>query len=348
MPAELGRRLARGVPSLSPGPSILPGRRRQGLAADVVIPAGCRNPLPGMASRRIHSRHDANNLGFWVALWMFGCAVLAATGEAVAGQFERVYATASRASLTEWGRRYENGEGVVADAGRAIRLYCKAAAAGDADAQYFLGWIYSHGRGVKRDDALAAAWFMKAAGQRHVQAGNVLRLLGVKPKRLATCSTGHGAGAGALAAAGNRSKPAPARVAHVVRSLASEYRLDPEVVLAVIRVESNFDPGARSPKNAQGLMQLMPATAERFGVENPWDPEQNLRGGMAYLRWLLDHFKGDVKLALAGYNAGEGAVEQYGGVPPFEETQNYVRRVTNALAVSRTSAGGPMRPAEGP
>jgi soluble lytic murein transglycosylase-like protein len=104
------------------------------------------------------------------------------------------------------------------------------------------------------------------------------------------------------------------------------------LVIAVIQVESNFDPNALSPKNAQGLMQLIPETAERFGVKDVWDPEQNLRGGMAYLRWLLDYFRGDVRLALAGYNAGEGAVERHQGVPPFDETQDYVRKVTAILS----------------
>ena len=78
-------------------------------------------------------------------------------------------------------------------------------------------------------------------------------------------------------------------------------------------------------------MQLIPATASRFGVENTWDPEQNLHGGMAYLRWLLDHFDGDVKLALAGYNAGEGAVERHGGIPPYAETQAYVKRIIKRI-----------------
>jgi soluble lytic murein transglycosylase-like protein len=118
----------------------------------------------------------------------------------------------------------------------------------------------------------------------------------------------------------------------MVRTLAPEFRLDPALVLAVVQVESNFNANAQSPKNAQGLMQLIPETAERFGVRDVWDPEENLRGGMAYLRWLLDHFKGDVKLALAGYNAGEGAVQRHQGVPPFAETQDYVRRITGLIA----------------
>lgn len=258
-----------------------------------------------------------------------GLVAWSASGETGADQFGKIYATTSKASLTEWARRYENGEGVRADVDRAIRLYCKAARQGHADAQYYLGWIYSHGRGVRRDDALAAAWFKKAASQNHPQARNLLNMLRVSPKGQATCPTS--GGSRGLVTPGYRSKSVPGHVSGLVRALAPEFRLDPALVLAVIRVESNFDPNARSPKNAQGLMQLIPATAERFGVKDVWDSEQNLRGGMAYLRWLLDYFKGDVKLALAGYNAGEGAVDRYGGVPPFEETRDYVTRVTDLL-----------------
>jgi soluble lytic murein transglycosylase-like protein len=120
-------------------------------------------------------------------------------------------------------------------------------------------------------------------------------------------------------------------VVNLVRSLAPEYQLDPELVLALIEVESNFNPQARSPKDAQGLMQLIPATAERFGVKDVWDAEDNLRGGMAYLRWLLKRFDGDVKLTLAAYNAGEGAVDRHGWVPPYSETRAYVSRISDKL-----------------
>ena len=97
--------------------------------------------------------------------------------------------------------------------------------------------------------------------------------------------------------------------------------------MAIIRAESNFNPGAVSPKNAQGLMQLIPETAERFNVRKPFDPEQNIRGGLSYLRWLLAYFKGDVSLVAAAYNAGEGAVNRYAGIPPYAETQGYVKRI---------------------
>ena len=96
---------------------------------------------------------------------------------------------------------------------------------------------------------------------------------------------------------------------------------------AVISAESGYNPNARSPKNAQGLMQLIPATARRFGVNDPYDPIENLHGGARYLRWLLDLFT-DLRLALAAYNAGEGAVQRYGNtIPPYPETRTYVQRV---------------------
>jgi len=108
---------------------------------------------------------------------------------------------------------------------------------------------------------------------------------------------------------------------------ASRFGVDPNLVRAVIATESNFDPGAVSPKGARGLMQLMPSTAARFGVQDIFDPMQNIQGGVRYLRYLLDHFGGDLVLALAAYNAGENVVQDRGRVPNYRETREYVDRV---------------------
>jgi soluble lytic murein transglycosylase-like protein len=111
-----------------------------------------------------------------------------------------------------------------------------------------------------------------------------------------------------------------------IERYAADYDVDPVLVRAVIQVESNFNPRCVSNKGARGLMQLMPAAAKRFGVKQVHDPEQNIRGGIRYLSALLELFDGDLPHALAAYNAGEGAVQRYGGVPPYEETATYVKR----------------------
>ena len=112
-----------------------------------------------------------------------------------------------------------------------------------------------------------------------------------------------------------------------VRAAAREHGVDEAIVRAIIHAESAFNPNALSRVGAQGLMQLMPATARRFGVGNAFEPRQNISGGVKYLAWLLKRFNGDLTLAAAGYNAGEGAVDKYKGVPPYRETRHYVERV---------------------
>lgn len=232
----------------------------------------------------------------------------------------------------EWAQRYEHGEGVPRDPGRAIALYCAAAARGSVDAQYRLGWMYAMSRGVARDDALAAAWFRLAAAKGDPQAQQMLKAMGRQPARAASCKS---PAASAQTVAYRAATPRPVdldtperrQIVAWVNELAPQYQLDPELVLAVITAESNFRADAQSSASAMGLMQLIQGTADRFGVQNVWDPVQNLRGGMAYLRWLLAYFRGDVQLALAGYNAGENAVDRNGGVPPYAETQAYVARI---------------------
>jgi soluble lytic murein transglycosylase-like protein len=116
----------------------------------------------------------------------------------------------------------------------------------------------------------------------------------------------------------------------IVQEAAQRHKVDPALVKAVISTESDWNPHAVSRKGAEGLMQLIPETAERFGVGNPMDPVQNVEGGTTYLRWLLDRYNGDLRKTLAAYNAGEGAVDQSGGVPRYRETQQYVQKVTHA------------------
>ena len=134
----------------------------------------------------------------------------------------------------------------------------------------------------------------------------------------------YGANEAAVAPSQSRNKNAFDGIIH---QAAQTYGVSAGLIKAVMHTESGFDVNARSRVGAQGLMQLMPATAERFNVSNAYDPQQNIMAGAKYLAWLLKRFKGNTSLALAGYNAGEGNVKKYGGIPPFRETQDYVRRV---------------------
>jgi soluble lytic murein transglycosylase-like protein len=133
----------------------------------------------------------------------------------------------------------------------------------------------------------------------------------------------------------------------LVEAAAERYKVDADLITSVIAVESNFDPKALSPKNARGLMQLLPETAERLGVQNVYDPKENIEAGTRYLRELLQRYNNDLALALAAYNAGPERVQQYGRVPPFAETLSYVRRVkrTYEKSKSKPSAKAPARPA---
>jgi soluble lytic murein transglycosylase-like protein len=121
----------------------------------------------------------------------------------------------------------------------------------------------------------------------------------------------------------------------IIERAAREHGIHPDLVYAVAAVESSFDPLARSVKGAQGLMQLMPDTADRFGVRDPWNPDDNVRGGAGFLRYLLDLFQGNVRLALAAYNAGENVVLTTGRIPPYAETRTYVAKIMKRFGPDR-------------
>jgi Transglycosylase SLT domain/Sel1 repeat len=276
----------------------------------------CRKP-----NRRVFA------LGVVIVL---AAAVSPASGEVSepprAGESSQVHALVAQAIALE------HGEGVTKNPTLAALLYCRAARGGDAEAQFNLGWMYANGRGVPRDDSLAAGLFKHAAGQGHVHAQRLLKYLSGVEDRLPDCMTARMPPPPTTVSAVHDAllaslPPEKQRLAELARRLAIVYDVEPRLALAVIAVESNFEPRAQSAKNARGLMQLIPETAERFGVKNVFDPAENVRGGLAYLRWLLAYYRGRVVLAAAAYNAGEGAVDRHRGVPPYPETQNYVRRI---------------------
>lgn len=233
-------------------------------------------------------------------------------------------------SLVASALQYEHAEGVPRDFQKAAALYCAAAKDGNAQAQFSLGWMYANGRGVARDDHIAAQLFAMAAKQGQQTARSMLHYTPppaavlmpacLNPDTVQPAATGdHPNVSGPLISASNP-------ISKLVTRLALQYEVDPQLVMTVIAIESGFNVNARSSRNAQGLMQLIPETAQRFRVKNTLNAEDNVRGGIAYLKWLLAYFKGNVQMVAAAYNAGEGAVEKYHGIPPYPETQEYVRR----------------------
>jgi hypothetical protein len=244
-------------------------------------------------------------------------------------------------TLLERALTYERNVDEYEGEWQAAILYCEASRFGSAEGQYRLGMLYAFGKGVPGSRELAASMFSLAASQGHVEAQKMLETINMTTMRLPEC---------AVEAVLPDRAPVPVVVTegpqvanidrHVeglpesrrwvvdlVHTLADWYQIDPKLVLSVIAVESNFQVKAESPKAAMGLMQLIPATAERFNVKNAYDASQNIRGGLKYLRWLLSYYRGDVTLAVAAYNAGEKAVDRYKGIPPYAETKSYVKRV---------------------
>ena len=230
--------------------------------------------------------------------------------------------------LTRLAAQFEHAEGVPRDYPHALELYCVAAKAGYAEAQYAMGWMYVNGRGVPRNDAIAQQLFQIAAEQGHPQAKQMLGTIVVtEMTSLPPCFDVVVEVPGVKNAETFIPVYPKGKVAQLVQKLAPRYSIDANFALAIIYVESGFNEKALSQKNAQGLMQLTPDTAQRFSVKNAFDAEDNIKGGLSYLRWLLAYFRGNVSLVAAAYNAGEGAVEKYHGVPPYLETHDYVQKI---------------------
>jgi len=218
---------------------------------------------------------------------------------------------------------YEHGQGIHKDYKKALKWYCRAALNGSVEAQSNLAWMLLNERGIKNNEALAIHWFKIAAKSGDKYAHKILSRLDKNLKvekficrnfPIAYWET-------------KKCQKKCQKIVSIVKKSAPLYGLEARLILAVIQYESNFKEKALSAKNAMGLMQLLPETATRFGVKNIWDPQQNIEGGMRYLKWLIQHFNGNVTFALAGYNAGENAVQRYQGIPPYQETRQYVKHV---------------------
>jgi len=245
----------------------------------------------------------------------------------------QTYSEAPRvAAVLAQGLAAELGIGIRVNPGLAIELYCDAGTMGSSEGFFRIGRLLSTGSPRLRNPRLANAYLALAARLGHRQASMLHNPLVENARIDEVCNKlyaqfgepefdleGYIAGL----------TPAKRNLAALIRKKAPQYGVDVRMALAIALAESNLDASAVSPKNAQGVMQLIPDTQERFGVLKPFDPEQNIKGGLAYLKWLQNRFSGNLKLVAAAYNAGEGNVDRYGGVPPFPETQQYVRRVLN-------------------
>ena len=245
---------------------------------------------------------------------------------------------------------------------QAANLYCHAARYGSAEGIYRLGMLYAFGRGVPANRDYAANLFAIASSHGHFEAQKMLETTDIQLSEIKTVDTPpcvleavtpvkltqqqyadvHSTKIDAYIQRLPKNKR---WVVDLVGTIADWYKVDKKLVLSIITAESNFKVSAMSNKDAHGLMQLIPATADRFNVSNAYDASQNIKGGVKYLRWLLSYFRGDVTLAVAAYNAGEGAVDRHKGVPPYKETRAYVKKVLGLYQAKRHDFDASITPA---
>lgn len=231
---------------------------------------------------------------------------------------------------------------------KAANLYCESARYGSAEAVYRLGMLYAFGRGVPANRDYAANLFGIASTHGHFEAQKMLETIEIKTNVTPPCVLDAVVPEHAPAPLYDKTIGAPAIDAYIAKlpknkrwvvdlvdTFADWYQVDSKLVLSIITAESNFYVSAQSNKDARGLMQLIPATAERFNVKNAFNASQNIKGGVKYLRWLLSYYRGDVTLAVAAYNAGERAVDRHKGVPPYKETRGYVKKVMGLYQLKR-------------
>jgi hypothetical protein len=231
---------------------------------------------------------------------------------------------------------------------QAANLYCEAARYGSAEGIYRLGMLYAFGRGVPANRDYAANLFGIAAMHGHFEAQKMLETIEIRTQDTPLCVLESVEPEKAPVQKHNDSQGSPEIdkyvaklpknkrwVVDLVNTIADWYKVDSKLVLSIISAESNFKVSAKSNKDAQGLMQIIPATADRFNVKNAYNASQNIKGGVKYLRWLLSYYRGDVTLTAAAYNAGEGAVDKYRGVPPYKETRAYVKKVLGLYQLKR-------------
>ncbi|QLI80572.1 lytic transglycosylase domain-containing protein [Chitinibacter fontanus] len=245
---------------------------------------------------------------FWQFFWAFPCLAWANNAQ--------FFARADLESSDPW---------------QAAAYYCVQARQGNIEAQYRLGVLYAFGLGVPENRPAAASLFSIAAEQGHHQAQDMLDTIRISQNQLPACVLSAVLPEKAPVVAGSilriTFKGEQQRTARIITQIARWHGVDPNFALSIAVVESRLQTFAVSPKSAMGVMQLIPDTAARFNVQDAFNVSQNVKGGVRYLRLLLDRYQGRIDLVSAAYNAGEGAVDKYRGIPPYRETQQYVSKI---------------------